>query len=90
VTRGLDEAHPGQELGVTGHRLEVEAGVVILDVRAGERPVEPERELLLGRAADQPGPGVLEQPGVARVVEVQVREDHVVQVGRGQPELLQP
>jgi len=43
----LDEADPGEELGVAVNRLEVEPLVVGLEVGAVERAVEAEGPLLL-------------------------------------------
>ena len=62
---GLDEADPGEELGVAVNRLEVEPLVVGLEMGAVERAVEAEGPLLLLGAADQARVRLLERLDVA-------------------------
>jgi hypothetical protein len=90
VTRRLDQRDAREELGVAGDRLELQALVVGLEVRAGEQPVEAEREVLLPLVAHQLGGGVLEHLGVAGVVEVQVGQHDVVDLVEADTELVQP
>ena len=85
---GLDEADPGEELGVAVHRLEVESLVVGLEMGAVERAIEAEGPLLLLGAADQACVRILERLDVAGVVEVQVGEDDVVDVTGRDADLL--
>jgi len=89
VPRGLDHADAGEQLDVAGDDLPVDALVVGLEVGAVERTLEAERELLLLVRADHLRVGVLEHLGVARVVEVQVREDDVVDLVEPDAHLVQ-
>src|SRR3954468_9911029 len=86
----LEKADPRQEVGgVTGDGLELEPFVVGLEVRTVERPVEGVTPLVFLVAADELRVRVLEQIRVAGVVEVQVREDDVVDVTGGEAHLLE-
>jgi hypothetical protein len=89
VSRCLDEADPREELRVAVDGLEGQVLVVGLEVGAVERAVEAEGPLLLLGAADQPGVRLGEQLDVPGVVEVQVGQDHVVDVAGGDAELLE-